>query len=117
MENAVKTVKQWFLKCRESGQSEFQALLDWRNTPSEGIGTSSAQRFLGTLLPIATSRLHPAFHTEKDAKAQRKQREKQKTQWKGEKTNTHWSDCTNQLAWKVNLECRNLSRIGGPTHL
>ncbi len=46
-ENAVKTVKRLFKKCQESGQSEYLALLDWRNTPTEGIGTSPAQRFLG----------------------------------------------------------------------
>ena len=46
-ENAVKTVKRLFMKCRDSGQLEYLALLDWRNTPSEGIGTSPAQRFLG----------------------------------------------------------------------
>ena len=28
-ENAVKTVKRLFTKCRQSGQSEFIALLDW----------------------------------------------------------------------------------------
>ena len=43
-ENAVKTVKQLFTKCRQSGQSEFQALLDWCNTPTEGMQTSPAQR-------------------------------------------------------------------------
>ena len=32
-ENAVKTVKRLFKKCKESGTSEFQALLDWKNTP------------------------------------------------------------------------------------
>ena len=56
-ENAVKTVKRLFNKCRESGQSEYLALLDWRNTPSEGLGTSPAQRFLGrrckTRLPVS----------------------------------------------------------------
>ena len=46
-ENAVKTVKQLFTKCKQSGQSEFQALLDWRNTPTEGMKTSPAQRFMG----------------------------------------------------------------------
>ena len=40
-ENAVKTVKRLFKKCRESRKSEF---LD---TPSEGMTTSPAQRFLG----------------------------------------------------------------------
>ena len=38
-ENAVKTVKRLFTKCRESGQSEFLALMDWRNTPTEGLGS------------------------------------------------------------------------------
>jgi len=82
-ENAVKTIKHMFVKCQESGQSEFQALLDWRNTPSEGIGTSPAQRFLGrrcrTLLPITTSQLQPAYSTDKDTQARRKQRQKQQT--------------------------------------
>ena len=39
-ENAVRTVKRLFTKCRAAGVSEFQALLDWRNTPSEGMDTS-----------------------------------------------------------------------------
>ena len=43
-ENAVQTVKRLFTKCKASGQSEYLALLDWRNTPTEGVGTSPAQR-------------------------------------------------------------------------
>ena len=70
-ENAVKTVKQLFTKCRQSGQSEFQALLDWRNTPTEGMQTSPAQRLIGrrckTLLPIAGQLLQPRHSTEQDA--------------------------------------------------
>ena len=31
-ENAVRTVKRLFEKCKETGVSDFQALLDWRNT-------------------------------------------------------------------------------------
>ena len=72
-ENAVKTVKRLFKKCKESGQSEFLALLDWRNTPTEGIGTSPAQRLLGrrcrTLLPIADSLLRPRYDTDGDTRA------------------------------------------------
>ena len=41
-ENAVKTVKRLFTKCRESGQSEFLALLDWRNTRTKGRALLSA---------------------------------------------------------------------------
>ena len=35
--------EQLFTKCRQSGQSELQALLDWRNTPTEGLQTSPAR--------------------------------------------------------------------------
>ena len=72
-ENAVKTIKNLFRKCKASGQSEFLALLDWRNTPTEGIGTSPAQRLMGrrckTLLPTAGTLLKPRFDTEGDARA------------------------------------------------
>ncbi len=72
-ENAVKTVKRHFTKCRESGKSEYLVLLDWRNTPSEGIGTSSAQRFYGrrckTLLPMSGLLLHQRYSTEEDTRA------------------------------------------------
>ena len=65
-ENAVKTVKRLFSKCKEAGRSEFQALLDWRNTPSAGMGTSpAAERLMGrrckTLLPVAGSLLQPQY--------------------------------------------------------
>ena len=72
-ENAVKTVKRLFTKCRESGQSEYLALLDWRNTPTEGVGTSPAQRLMGrrckTLLPTPESLLQPRYSTEEDTRA------------------------------------------------
>ena len=62
-ENAVKTVKRLFTKCKEDGTSEFLALLDWHNTSSEGSGGSPAQRLMGcrckTLLPMATLLLQP----------------------------------------------------------
>ena len=80
-ENAVKTIKRLFTKCHDSGKSEYLALLDWHNTPSEGMGTSPAQRFLGrrckTLLPTTTSRLQPAFPTDADVQARSQQRQHQ----------------------------------------
>ena len=70
-ENAVRTVKRLFTKCRAAGISEFQALLDWRNTPSEGMNSSPAQRFLGrsckTLLPTPEALLNPGFSLVDDA--------------------------------------------------
>ena len=71
-EKAVQTVKTLFRKCKASGTSEFQALLDWRNMPTAGIGTSPAQHLMGrrckTLLPIAGSLLQPNFPTEEDTR-------------------------------------------------
>ena len=80
-ENAVKTVKRLFQKCKETGQSEFRALLDWRNTPSEGVGTSPAERFFGrhckTLLPMTGQLLEPRFPTREDTRAINGQKERQ----------------------------------------
>ena len=36
-ENSVKTLKLLFAKAKQSGESEYMALLDWRNTPSEDL--------------------------------------------------------------------------------
>ena len=70
-ENAVCTVERLFTKCRAAGVSEFQALLDWRNTPSEGMDTSPTQRLLGcrckTLLPTSGTLLTPEFSLVNDA--------------------------------------------------
>ena len=80
-ENAVKTVKRLFSKCQAVGQSEFRALLDWRNTPTEGIGTSPAQRFMGrrcrTQLPLTETQLKPAFPTDGDTRALQGQKARQ----------------------------------------
>ena len=60
-----------FTKCRAAGISEFQGLLDWRNTPSEGMDTSPAQRLMGrrckTLLPTSETLLEPRFSPLDDA--------------------------------------------------
>ena len=81
VENAVRTVKRLFQKCALSGQSEFRALLDWRNTPSEGIGSSPAQRIMGrrckTTLPISDALLRPSFCVGKDASALQTQKQRQ----------------------------------------
>ena len=53
---AEDAMKRLFAKRRDSGQSECLSLFDWRNTPTDGIGTSPAQRCLGKrcriLLPM-----------------------------------------------------------------
>ena len=61
-ENAVKTAKSLMTKALESGSDPCLALLDWRNTPSEGLDSSPAQRLFGrrtkTLLPMSSRLLH-----------------------------------------------------------
>jgi len=82
-ENAVQTVKRLFNKCKEVGESEFLALLDWRNTPTEGLESSPAQRLMGrrckTLLPMAAGLLRPRnSEMEKDRAKLAVQKEKQR---------------------------------------
>ena len=81
VENAVKTVKLLFSKCKDSGQSEYKARLDWRNTPSEGIGFSPAQRFLGrrcrAFLPTTNFLLQPQFPTQEHTQQLTKQKKRQ----------------------------------------
>ena len=72
-ENAMTAVERLFTKCKEDGVPEFLPLLDGRNTPSEGMGTSPAQRLMGrrckTLLPVAALLLVPRHSTVKDNRA------------------------------------------------
>ena len=81
-ENGVRTVKRLFQKCKEDRISEFRALLDWRNTPSEGFGTSPAQRFFGrrcrTLLPVCPALLEPQFDVTETQNEIKVQKERQK---------------------------------------
>ena len=63
VKNAVKTAKQLMKKSKQAGTDFYLALLDWRNSPTEGVGCSPVQRLCGrrtrTLLPTATSLLKP----------------------------------------------------------
>ena len=81
-ESAVKTVKRSFTKCQESGYSEYLALLDWRNTPSQVIGRSPAQRLMGrqckTILPIAGTLLMPRHNTQEETRALVEAKERQR---------------------------------------
>ena len=67
-ENAVKTAQRIMLKALEAGSDPYLGFLDFRNTPTEGLGTSPAQRLFGrrtkTLLPTAGRLLtQPEFDT------------------------------------------------------
>ena len=73
-ESAVKVCKQIMRKCKEAGTDPFLAILDHRNTPTQGLLSSPAQRLMSrrtkTLLPTVSALLRPevvdAKHTERD---------------------------------------------------
>ena len=46
-ENSVKTVKRIMEKAHASGEDPCLAILDFRNTPTENLETSPAQRLFG----------------------------------------------------------------------
>ena len=79
-ENAVKTCKNLMTKAKADGQDPLLALLDWRNTPTEGLGTSPVQRLMGrrtrTFLPTHETLLRQPSHQETATKlAERKKRQ------------------------------------------
>ena len=103
-DNAAKTVKRLFSKCKEAGRSEFQALLNWRNTPSAGMGTSPPQHLMGrrcrTLLPVAGSLLQPRkAHCMESYVNHRRHRQKNRVVRAEDQ-----SYCDDQ-PWKAELQC------------
>lgn len=62
-ESAVKTAKRLMQRAAAAGQDPYLAILDHRNTPSQGLTTSPAQRLLSrrtrTLLPTKETLLKP----------------------------------------------------------
>ena len=80
-ENAVKEVKRLFSRCRDSGYSEYLALLDFNNTPTEGVGLSPSQRLSGrrcrTSLPVTKKLLKPRYSTENERNRMTKCKQKQ----------------------------------------
>ena len=63
VESAVKTVKRLIKKANEANTDPWLAILDHRNTPTEGMNSSPAQRLLSrrtrTLLPTSEKLLKP----------------------------------------------------------
>ena len=65
VENAVKTAQNIMKKARLAGTDPNLSLLDYRNTPTEGVGSSPAQRLFGrrtkTLVPTSSRLLVPGL--------------------------------------------------------
>ena len=62
-ENAVKIVKSLMRKCHERGEDHYLGLLNLRNTPTEGLDVSPAQRLFSrrtnSLIPAHNAKLKP----------------------------------------------------------
>ena len=86
-EAAVKSAKNLIRKAKqdkecETGRDPYLAILDKRNTPTEGMDTSPAQRLMGrrckTLLPTTSELLKPqSVYTEEAKKQTRRRQERQ----------------------------------------
>ena len=67
-ESAVKIAKRVLTKCMSQKENPRKAILDWRNTPNEGLGTSPAQRLMSgrtqTMLPAEKTLLKPKIEKE-----------------------------------------------------
>ncbi len=79
VENAVKTCKLLLKKARDDKEFPLLSILEWRNTPTEGIGASPTQLLFGrrTRLPAARKQLKPILIeglTKKIEKCNEKQR-------------------------------------------
>ena len=68
-ESAVKTAKRILTKTKKAGSDPFIALLDHRNTPTQGLSTSPSQRLMNrrtrTLLPTSANLLQPRIVDDK----------------------------------------------------
>ena len=63
VESAVKTAKRLLRKAFKAGTDPYLAILHYRNTPTQGVGSSPAQRLMScrtkTLLPATNQLLRP----------------------------------------------------------
>ena len=106
-ENAVKICKALLKKARADNKDPLLAFLDWRNTPSEGLGTSPVQRLMGrrtrTLLPTHTKLLQPKVDNHTAEKlANRKQIQEQRYNKKSQPLGTLTparSSNSNETSW------------------
>ena len=84
-ESAVKTAKRILRKALDAGTDPYVAILDYRNTPTQGMESSPAQRLMNrrtkTLLPTKKTLLQPRVVQHDREKKQLIKRQEQQTQY------------------------------------
>ena len=82
VEAAVKTTKTLQKKAAEAHRDQWLSFLDYRNTPTEGMDSSPAQRLMSkrtkTLLPVAQHLLEPEIQSDVERKLTKKRRKAKK---------------------------------------
>ena len=67
-ESAVKIAKNFCKNALRDGKDAWKAILQWRNTPIEGMDSSPAQRLMAqrlkAVLPVASTLLEPCVVTD-----------------------------------------------------
>ena len=105
-ENVVKTCKNLMKKEKADGQDPLLALLDWRNTPTEGIETSPVQRLMGcrtqNLLPTHENLLIHPSHKGTAAK-QVKTSAPVQQEVSPIRTFEMWKDYPDETSWEVGM--------------
>ena len=73
VENAVKTLKSLIVKAQKDKCDPYKAILDFRNTPTQGLGTSPSQRLFSrrtkTFLPTRARLLQPEVKNDNEQRA------------------------------------------------
>ena len=86
---AVKVAKRILRKSNSSGEDPYIALLNLRNTPTEGLNTSPAQRLFGrrtkSMMPTAEEKMRPGY-------ADTSQETALKDKWRTQSTPTNLRD-------------------------
>ena len=120
VESAVKTAKRLLRKALQADTDPYLAILDYRNTPTQGIGSGPAQRLMSrrtkTLLPTTNQLLQPQARKQAEEQAKLIERQ-QKQKWYYDRTMTDNSgpritttkySCDVQSASKpCNARCRH----------
>lgn len=80
-ERSVRTIKNLIAKSKASGTDFYLGLLNYRNTPRDGIGSPSQLlmgRRLNTKLPVHSDKLRPNYHNSNDYDNIQRKQEKSK---------------------------------------